>query len=249
MPLRRKDQSSRQSSRGVSRAMSWLMQLSASATARPPSLQSCALFTRPDWIRPRSVVCSVFATSRSQRGGEPVFLPWTTCRYALPPRPCNRRRLVHRFAEQDDGVAFVLEPLRGDVLGLLDEADDGNRGRRINRAGGALIVERAIAAGDGRVEGFATFRQAAHGFLDLPEQLGLERAGHVEIVRRAERQSRRSRRDCGTLRPRRLSRLRRDRDKRNRRCSPRSWRSTSRKLSGRRLWRRVPRSSRARNPS
>jgi DNA helicase-2/ATP-dependent DNA helicase PcrA len=61
--------------RGVSRAMSWLMQLSASATARPPSLQSCALFTRPDWIRPMSVVCSVFATSRSQRGGEPFFLP------------------------------------------------------------------------------------------------------------------------------------------------------------------------------
>jgi hypothetical protein len=27
----------------------------------------------------------------------------------------------HRFAEQDDGVAFVLEPLRGDVLGLLDQ--------------------------------------------------------------------------------------------------------------------------------
>ena len=95
---------------------------------------------------------------------------------------------IHRFAEQDDGVAFVLEPLRRDVFQLLDEADDGNRGRRINRAGGALIVERAIAAGDGRVKRFATFRQTAHGFFDLPEQLGFERAGHVEIVRRAERQ-------------------------------------------------------------
>jgi hypothetical protein len=85
--------------RGVSRAINCEMQLSASATARPPSLQSCALFTRPDWIRPRSVECSVFATSRSQRGGEPFFWPWTTCRYALPPRPCN-------------GVASTASPSR-----------------------------------------------------------------------------------------------------------------------------------------
>ena len=58
-----------------------------------------------------------------------------------------QRRGFHRVAEQDDGVAFVLEPLRGDVFQLFDEADDGNRGRRVDRAGGALIVERAIAAG------------------------------------------------------------------------------------------------------
>ena len=34
--------------RGVSRAICREMQLSARATARPPSLQSCALFTRPE---------------------------------------------------------------------------------------------------------------------------------------------------------------------------------------------------------
>ena len=93
-----------------------------------------------------------------------VLLAVDTCNTRCR-RGRNRVGHVHRFAEQDDGVAFVLEPLRGDVLGLVDEADDGNRGRRINGAGGALIVERAIAAGDGRVESFATFRQAAHGFL------------------------------------------------------------------------------------
>ena len=80
-----------------------------------------------------------------------------------------QRRGFHCVAEQDDGVTFVLEPLRGNVFRLVDEADDGNRGRGINRAGGALVVERAIAAGDGRVEGFATFRQTAHGFRNLPE--------------------------------------------------------------------------------
>ena len=45
---RRTNQFARQSGAGVSRAICWEMQLSASATARPPSLQSCALFTRPE---------------------------------------------------------------------------------------------------------------------------------------------------------------------------------------------------------
>ena len=39
--------------RGVSRAICWEMQHSANATARPPSLQSCALLTDPEWISER----------------------------------------------------------------------------------------------------------------------------------------------------------------------------------------------------
>ena len=99
-------------------------------------------------------------------------------------------RGFHRVAEQDDGVAFVLEPLRGDVLGLLDEADDSDGGRRVNRAErAALVVERDVAAGDGRVEGAATFGNAAHGFLELPENLRVMRVAEVEVVGRAERRS------------------------------------------------------------
>ena len=45
----------------------------------------------------------------------------------------------------------------------------------INRAGRVLVVERAVAAGDGRVEGAAGIGQAAHAFLELPEQLGVVR--------------------------------------------------------------------------
>ena len=44
------------------------------------------------------------------------------------------------FAEQDDGVAVILEPLRRDVFQFFDDADDGNRRRRVNRAGRVLIV-------------------------------------------------------------------------------------------------------------
>ncbi len=63
-------------SRGVSRATSWLMQLSARHTARPPSLQSCALFTTAglNQAEQRRVQGSS-PVSRSQRGGVPVFFP------------------------------------------------------------------------------------------------------------------------------------------------------------------------------
>jgi hypothetical protein len=48
---------------------------------------------------------------------------------------------VHDVAEQDDGVTLVLEPLRRDVLRLLDEADDGDGGCRVDRTSRTLIVE------------------------------------------------------------------------------------------------------------
>ena len=73
------------------------------------------------------------------------------------------------------------------MLRLVDEADDGNRGRRINRPGGALIVERAIAAGDRRVEGLGNRRPDR---ARIPKSARTTRLGpgcHVEIVGRAER--------------------------------------------------------------
>ena len=209
--------------RGVSRAMCWLMQLSASATARPPSLQSCALLTTPDWISPSSVVCSVFACSRSQRGGEPVFWPWMTCKISAAAQALQRVSRVHGVAEQDDRVAFVLEPLRRDVLGLLDEADDGDRGRRVNRAGGTLVVERAIAAGDRRVEGAAASARPRTLSLICQNSSGLCGLGMLRLSvapSGTAPEHARLRHASATA----LSRLRTDRDKRRRRCSPRSWR-------------------------
>ena len=49
--------------------------------------------------------------------------------------------MVHGFAEQDDGVAFILEPLRGDIFRFFDDANNGYGGRRVNRAAGVLIIE------------------------------------------------------------------------------------------------------------
>ena len=52
-------------------------------------------------------------------------------------------------AEQDNGIAVILEPLGGDVLGIVDHTHHRDGGGRINRAKRtALVVERDVAAGD-----------------------------------------------------------------------------------------------------
>ena len=55
-------------------------QHSASATASPPSEQSCALLTRPAWIRSRMEFCTFISCVRSMRGAGPIFNPWHTFR-------------------------------------------------------------------------------------------------------------------------------------------------------------------------
>jgi len=60
--------------------------------------------------------------------------------------------LVHRLAHQNNGVTFVLEPLRGDLLRLVDQSDHGHGRSRIDGAVRTLIVEAAIAAGDGALK-------------------------------------------------------------------------------------------------
>jgi len=47
---------------------------------------------------------------------------------------------IHRVAEQNDGVAHVLEPLCRHVFQLFDEAHDGDRRCGIDWAGRTLIV-------------------------------------------------------------------------------------------------------------
>ena len=52
--------------------------------------------------------------------GAPVFLSWMTCRYALPPRPCN-------------GVASTASPsrARGSAMSIWPRTDDGSTGPTI----------------------------------------------------------------------------------------------------------------------
>ena len=103
-------------------------------------------------MKPRRVLCSCalfFQIAPRRRAG------FQAVQALQPGRAAQaEQRIVHvnRIAQQDDDVALVLEPLGGDVFGLFDQTDQRDGGSGINRAVGALIVEAAIAAGDGRVE-------------------------------------------------------------------------------------------------
>ena len=95
---------------------------------------------------------------------------------------------IHRRAEQQDGVARVLEPLGGDVLGLFDDPHHCHRGRRIDGTQSApLIVEGNIAPGDRSAEGPATIGQTANRLLELPEDFRVVGIAEVEVVGRTHR--------------------------------------------------------------
>lgn len=65
---------------------SGLKQHSASVTAKPPSLQSCALVRRPSRIKLRTAFCTAISSLRSSFGTGPSFLPKQTFRKRDPPR-------------------------------------------------------------------------------------------------------------------------------------------------------------------
>src|SRR5437773_10157468 len=62
-------------SRSTPKKPDGLRQHSVSATASPPSEQSCALFTRPSRIKSRTTFCTLISSSRSTRGGGPCLRP------------------------------------------------------------------------------------------------------------------------------------------------------------------------------
>src|SRR5438105_11168927 len=72
------------------------------------------------------------------------------------------------------------------MLGLFDQANHGHCGRGVDRAIGALVVETDVAASDRCVKSAAGFREAAHGFTQLPKDFGTVRIAEVEIVSDAE---------------------------------------------------------------
>src|SRR5438128_4402745 len=94
---------------------------------------------------------------------------------------------VHGVAQQNDRVPFILEPLRGDMLGFFDDAHHRNRWRRVDGAAGALVVKADIAAGHWRIQEAAGLGKSAHRFLELPENLRVVRVAEVQVVGYAER--------------------------------------------------------------
>ena len=94
---------------------------------------------------------------------------------------------VHGLAQQNDRVPFILEPLRGDMLGFFDDAHHRNRWRRVDGAAGALVVKTDIASGHRRIQDAAGLGKSAHRFLELPENLRVVRVAEVQVVGHAER--------------------------------------------------------------
>ena len=63
-----------------------------------------------------------------------------------------------------------------------DDANDADGGRRVDGAGGGLVVEADVAAGDGDVEGAAALGEAVDGLLELIKILGVVGIAEVEVV-------------------------------------------------------------------
>jgi hypothetical protein len=68
----------------------------------------------------------------------------------------------------------------------LQDADHADGRRRIDRPGGALVVERHVPAGHRRLEGAAGVADAAARLPELEEHLGLLGVSEVEAVGDAE---------------------------------------------------------------
>src|SRR5437870_8532918 len=67
-------------------------------------------------------------------------------------------KLTSDVANQNDDVPFVFEPLRGDVLFVINQSDHRDRRRRVDNSSRALIIQRHISSGDRRANCAAGFR-------------------------------------------------------------------------------------------
>jgi hypothetical protein len=89
-------------------------------------------------------------------------------RRTRPARGWNLEVRVRVFAggdgpEEKDGIAFTLE-VRTDGFGyVVEDADDAEDGSGIDAFAAGFIIERDVAAGDGRAEGGAGFGDAVDG--------------------------------------------------------------------------------------
>ena len=143
---------------------------SASATARPPSEQSCAPFTRSLWIRPSNVVPSVRSVSRL-RGRLTGLGLMRNLQVSRAAQPC-RASSIHWGAQKNYGVAVLLKPLRGHVPFLLHQPGHGHGGRGINRPVRILIVEH-VAAGHRCIKGVQPSAKPRTASLSCQKSSGL----------------------------------------------------------------------------
>ena len=86
------------------------------------------------------------------------------------------------WPEQEDGVAVVLE-VRGNGLGdVVEDADDAEHRSGIDAFAAGLVVERDVAAGDGRIQRGASLGDAVDGGGKLGHDLRLFGIAEVEAI-------------------------------------------------------------------
>src|SRR6266853_960480 len=88
-----------------------------------------------------------------------------------------------RSVEEEQDVAFVAEGDFEDAGGVVENAEDADDRRWIDRLAESFVVEADVAASDGRAEGSAGFGEAVDGFAELPHHFGLFGAAEVEAIR------------------------------------------------------------------
>ena len=172
------------------------------STARPPSAQSCADRNQPPAASRDQQLLQRASRSRSSAGGTPRTMPCTTFRYSLPP---SSPRLS---PSRTIASPAVLERARHARDGVLDQADDAEHRRRIDRLAVGLVVEADVAAGDRDVQRAAGLADAFDRLGELPHDFrplaGCRSSGSWS--RRSA--ARRRRRRCAPPRRRRASRPR-----------------------------------------
>ncbi len=122
---------------------------SASATASPPSLKSCADSASPSERISRIASCTRFSYSISSAGGCPHSCFRISLAYSVPPKS----QIVARAhpADQHHRAVSVLERDR-DGLGRRQRADNPHHGRWINAFAERLVVQADVAASDRSIE-------------------------------------------------------------------------------------------------
>src|SRR5260221_7834861 len=94
-----------------------------------------------------------------------------------------RRYRRGRSVEEEQDVAFVAEGDFEDAGGVVENAEDADDRRWIDRLAESFVVEADVAASDGSAEGGAGFGEAVDGFAELPHHFGLFGAAEVEAIR------------------------------------------------------------------
>src|SRR6516164_8452184 len=90
-------------------------------------------------------------------------------------------------AGENDHVAFVFEPLRRNVLFIVNQSNHRDCWRRIDDAKRALIIQRNISARDRRSERAASFGHAFNSFTQLPKIFWFVRVAEVQAIRDGQR--------------------------------------------------------------